>query len=36
MEYFFKLIKKKHGVDVSSDPKAVAKLRREEIGRAHV
>lgn len=29
MEYFFKLIKKKHGVDVSSDPKAVAKLRRE-------
>jgi len=29
MEYFMKLIKKKHGVDVSSDVRAVAKLRRE-------
>jgi len=29
MEYFIKLIKKKHGKDVSSDVKAVQKLRRE-------
>jgi len=29
MEYFIKLIKKKHGKDVSGDVKAVAKLRRE-------
>jgi len=29
MEYFMKLIKKKHGKDVSSDVKAVQKLRRE-------
>ena len=29
MEYFIKLIKKKHGKDVSGDVKAVQKLRRE-------
>merc|ERR1712153_103393 len=29
VEYFIKLIKKKHGKDVSSDVKAVQKLRRE-------
>jgi len=29
MEYFMKLIKKKHGKDVSADVKAVQKLRRE-------
>ena len=29
MEYYIKLIKKKHGKDVSSDVKAVQKLRRE-------
>merc|ERR1712164_121698 len=29
MEYFMKLIKKKHGKDISSDSKAVQKLRRE-------
>ena len=29
MEYFIKLIKKKHGKDASSDVKAVQKLRRE-------
>ena len=29
MEYFMKLIKRKHGKDVSSDVKAVQKLRRE-------
>ena len=29
MEYFIKLIKRKHGKDISSDSKAVQKLRRE-------
>lgn len=29
MEYFMKLIKKKHGKDISGDKKAVQKLRRE-------
>ena len=29
MEYFIKLIKKKHGKDISTDAKAVQKLRRE-------
>jgi len=29
MEYFMKLIKRKHGKDISSDVKAVQKLRRE-------
>lgn len=29
MEYFIKLIKKKHKVDVSKDARAVQKLRRE-------
>jgi heat shock protein 5 len=29
MEYFLKLIKRKHNKDVSGDPKVVAKLRRE-------
>lgn len=29
MDYFIKLIKKKYGKDISSDPKAMQKLRRE-------
>ncbi len=29
MEYFIKLIKKKHSVDVSKDARALQKLRRE-------
>lgn len=29
MEYFMKLIKKKHGTDISKDGRAMAKLRRE-------
>ena len=29
MEYFMKIIKRKHGVDISNDIRARAKLRRE-------
>ncbi|KAK9807024.1 hypothetical protein WJX72_010915 [[Myrmecia] bisecta] len=29
MDYFVKLVKKKYGVDISQDPRALAKLRRE-------